>query len=132
MAKKEPSVTYCIATFYLNIYGEERQLVDENAILSKLTTDEIEIVSKYKIGQELIKSISISIVDGRNAYLIINGPVLKLIQSEKGYGYLVKAPQITTKTLPNGTVLKIECVAISKYCNIHKPKRKKKEECDKT
>ena len=134
MAKKDMPVTYCMATFYLNVpknplqkENETLSLVDESAILSQLTADTIKIISTKHIEKELLQSITMSIVDGRNAYLLINGPVLEVTKVENGFLYEIQTPQKQQITLGNGITLDIECQAISKYFNIHKPKRVKKE-----
>lgn len=128
MARKSQTVTYCVVTFYVDTPIGNRQIVDESAVLIKLTGEEIEVVSTFpKFKKEAIQSITVSIIDGRNAYLIINGPVINITDSDNGTHYVIKAPKKNVKTLPNGDTLNIECIPIVKYCNIHKPKRKKKE-----
>jgi len=125
--------TYCIATFYFKEpYMGVDQVMDESAILHSFDMNKLEIVSaKYQIGKDMLSNVSMSIVDGNNSYLIVSGNVIATEITEQGILYTIETPQKHTKTLPNGQVLELECVSLTKYCNIHKPKRKPRSEYEK-
>jgi len=123
--KKEAPETYCIATFCLK---NKEQVTDNSAVLLRLDSEEIEIKSRrYSINKNVLESITIAIVDGRNSYLVINGPVLEMKLFKGEIIYTIASPKTKELSLPNGKIVNAECYAISKYANIHKAKRKKKE-----